>query len=1101
MTAFDAALQAQIMASGPDVSTWLTANAGSGKTRVLTDRVARLLLSGVPPENILCLTFTKAAAGEMQNRLFGTLGAWAMTDDALLINELQKLGETSALDADALSRARTLFARAIDTPGGLKIQTIHAFAAAILRQFPLEAGVAPAFTELDETSARLLQREMIDDMAADPADAVLIANMLTSYASGDFPKLCAEIVSNAPGFEEEFSRETVCDWFGVRGDQSVDDLSAAVMSPATCALISDILPLVAAGSPNDIKVATKLNGIDTVNPGRSDWLLLETVFLTGKKTPVKNVLTKDTLGRLGDLADDFDILKDIVLSAREQRLALESVDATLTLHAFARAFLRRYEGTKSQLGQLDFDDLIRKAARLLTAPGVADWVLFRLDGWVDHILVDEAQDTSPEQWQIIEALAREFTAGTGARAGVNRTLFVVGDPKQSIYGFQGADLAVFDSRRSEFGAQFTAARLVFHDRALQHSFRSSPLILDLVDRVAAGAQGLGRAEPHAAVREALPGRIDLYDPLDKIEKMPAPEFGDTDPRAAHADPAVVLADQLAQRIKTMLATEWITEKDAAAERPLRPGDILVLLRRRSRFLVPFIAACKRHGLPVAGADRLSLNNEIAVQDVVALLTFLDLPDDDLSLAAALRSPLFGWTEQQLFTLAHHRGTQSLWSAFRDGAAAWANDAASLSDLLNKADILRPFDLIETLLTDHDGRKKFAARLGPECHDALDALLDQALAFENAETASLTQFLAWLQSDDADVKRPAPQGQNIIRVMTVHGAKGLEAPVVILPDTGVHAERAGSRLRHLDNGAITLMPNADNLSEVHRAVKDRDKQIEAEEDDRLLYVALTRPQSWLIVAAWNEVKPDKPSWYQQVEAALTEIGFHQMDGFRRASFGQWPVAQHRASPEFDEAIAAPELGELPKSVRRDVLLSPSKLVAAEQQVVVSRTEDARARGVFIHYLLEHLADVAPPVRKQLAHELADHEVGYDAHAAADEALAVLQHPIFAGTSLNEAGFAADLPELNGQAVAGRIDRIVVMDDHLLIVDYKSDREPPTRADLIAPTYCAQMGAYVSALAQIFPNRSIKAAIFWTATNELMSLPNEIVMSALAQATTS
>ncbi|MEO8530314.1 MAG: UvrD-helicase domain-containing protein, partial [Deltaproteobacteria bacterium] len=782
-------------------------------------------------------------------------------------------------------------------------------------------------------------------------------------------------------------------------------------------------------------------------------------------------------------------------------LALEAVEATFVLHAFARAFLRRYEQTKLQLGQLDFDDLIRKSAALLTTPGVADWVLYRLDGWVDHILVDEAQDTSPAQWQIIEALAEEFTAGAGARGHIKRTLFVVGDPKQSIYGFQGADLTVFDTRRVHFEQQFAAANLPFSARALQHSFRSSPLILDLVDRIAKGAVGLGAAEIHRAVVQDLPGRIDLYPPMESVEKAKAPAFGDVEPRVANADPAVLMADQIARRIKEIIATEWVTEKDGGTISAVKPGDILVLLRQRTRFLVPFIAACKRHGVPVAGADRLKLQNEIAVQDVIDVLKFLDLPEDDLSLAAALRSPLFGWSEQQLFTLAHRRQDQTLWSALRDGGANWPADVACLSDLLNRTDVLRPFDLIEALLTEYHGRTKLAARLGAECHDALDALLDQMLTFESAETPSLTQFLAWFQSDEADIKRPSPQGQDIVRVMTVHGAKGLEAPIVILPDAGYHTARGGSRIRALDSGDITLMPTADSLSATHKALNDRDKQASDEEDDRLLYVALTRPQSWLIVAAWNEVKPDKATWYSQIDEAMGAMGARQFDGFRRVETGTWPSSQPKPHSAETTGEASVTLGEVPQIERRLIPLAPSKLVGADHGLSASVEDDARARGVFIHYLLEHLADEPVDHRRALAHELAGIEVGFDAHAAADEALAVLNHPIFQHDSLCEAGFTADLPELNGQAVLGRIDRLVVMEDQILIVDYKSDRLPPTSAEQVGATYLAQMGAYVSALGQMVTDKPVHVAIFWTATNQLMSLPNEIVMSALRSATTS
>jgi ATP-dependent helicase/nuclease subunit A len=1101
MSAFDAAIATQRVAADPGVSTWLTANAGSGKTRVLTDRVARLLLEGVPPENILCLTFTKAAAGEMQNRLYATLGKWSMAEDHKLAKDLREIGADGVLDDADLRRARRLFAQAIDTPGGLKIQTIHAFAAALLRQFPLEAKVAPAFRELDDLGATDLRRTVLDDMATSAHGAALIGTLLVHLPSGQFAPILAEIARSEPDFEQDLTREDVCNWFGLTPGASAASLCSSLLSPEVFRLIQGVIPVLKAGKSSDQTLAAALAKVRPNPADQRDLAALESAVLTKEGALRARLVTKDVADRLGGDAEALADLAADVLAARDTRLALQAVEATLALHTFARDFLTRYRTRKAAMGVLDFDDLIRKAAALLAGSDAAQWVLYRLDGWIDHILVDEAQDTSPAQWQIVEALCREFTAGEGARPGGRRTLFVVGDPKQSIYGFQGADLAVFAHRRGVFGQAFAAAGLAFREQPLLHSFRSSPLILDLVDRVAQGAKGLGRAEQHLAVREELPGRIEVLPPTEKDPTDEKPKFGETNFRVAAADPAVVLADTLALRIKDMLAREWITHKDGGTISPLAPGDILVLLRKRSRFMVPFIAACKRHGLPVAGADRLTLQDEIAVKDVMALLAFLDLPEDDLALAAVLRSPLFGLNEQQVFTLANRRGdAQTLWSQLRDQAALWPDVVARLSALLNLTDLLRPYDLIETILTRDGGRRALAARLGAECHDALDALLETALDYERLGPPSLTGFLEWFQSEATEVKRPAAQGQGLIRVMSVHGAKGLEAPVVILPDTGVHRDPPEGRLQLLPGRGMTLKALKAATPQIQIAARAEEGAADAEEDERLLYVALTRAQSWLIVAAWNEVKGDGSSWYDRIHAAVSSLSPEHLDGRLVARFGAWPAREPQGAVE---AVLAdlPALSPDPARQSRVRFRAPSSLVPHTVGAAAPGEEDARARGLFIHHLLEHLPDFDPAERRTLALERAATETGYDAEAAALEALALLDHPLFLVPSLPEVGFAADLPEARNLPVMGRIDRLADMGTHLLVVDYKSDRHVPSRPQDTDRAYLAQMGAYLSAMRAILPEREVRVAILWTSQGRLMELPNEIVMSALGGATTS
>ncbi|WP_372841855.1 UvrD-helicase domain-containing protein, partial [Phaeovulum sp.] len=571
--------------------------------------------------------------------------------------------------------------------------------------------------------------------------------------------------------------------------------------------------------------------------------------------------TKD--GPAAALMPELDALMERVAAARLRRLALAAAERNAALHRFAAAWLPRYQAKKAAHGWLDFDDLIQRAAALLSDPSVAQWVLFRLDGGIDHILVDEAQDTSPGQWQVIAALAAEFTAGEGARESA-RTLFVVGDAKQSIYSFQGADLAEFETMRKRFATNFEAVARPMQALELAHSFRSSPAILRLVDltfdeRV---ARGLGGAAKHIAFYGDMPGRVDLWPPVPKPEKEDPGDWRDPlDLRGAQNE-AVVLARHIAAEIRRLIdsGAQIPDAKSPGGARRLGEGDFLVLVQRRSALFAETIRACKAAGLAVAGADRLKLGAELAVRDITALLTFLATPEDDLSLAATLKSPLFGWDEAALYALAQPRKGY-LWEALR-GQKQHMETLSILHDLRDAADFLRPYELIERLLARHGGRQRLLARLGPEAEDGIDELFSQALAFESSEVPSLTGFLGWLGADDVDVKRAPSAAGQVIRVMTVHGAKGLESPVVILPDTAKRKDPEAGQILKLPQGPA-WRTNADASPPEIVAARAAEVEKRLDERLRLLYVAMTRAEKWLIVCAAGEVGSGGDSWYSMV----------------------------------------------------------------------------------------------------------------------------------------------------------------------------------------------------------------------------------------------
>ena len=1094
-----AASRAQIRAADPAQSTWLAANAGSGKTRVLTDRVARLLLDGTAPQKILCLTYTKAAASEMQNRLFARLGEWAMLEEGALREALAKLGVEGPIGPKRLAEARRLFARAIETPGGLKIQTIHSFCAALLRRFPIEAGVSPGFRELDDRAAHLLRQEVLEELADQSEPEAVDALARVARNEGALAEVLASFSRNRDAFEPPLDLGAILAALGAPRDLTDARLLDGVYDAGTEELVAALARAMEQGSPSDLKSAHKLRGF---RADRGGLRLLEGVFLTGEgaKDPftakIGSLPTKATrAGSAANLMPEVEELMARVEAARALRITLETAEATAALHAFAAAFLPAYEARKTERGLLDFDDQIRGAAALLADRAVAAWVLYRLDGGIDHILVDEAQDTSPGQWRVIEALAQEFTAGDGAR-GPGRRIFVVGDVKQSIYSFQGADLQTFRAVAEGFADRHRAADVPFQSLDLHYSFRSSDAILRVVDATFAGAaaDGIGGAPTHRAYHTGQPGRVDLWEPIEKADRPEPSVWTNPVDVLPPDDPSVQLARRIADTIGELIERgEQIAVRGVV--RPLTEGDFLVLVRKRGPLFHQIITACKARGLSIAGADRMVLGDQLVVKDLTALLSFLATPEDDLSLAALLRSPLFGWSEDALYRLAQPRGPRTyLWQALRDAPGHEATRAI-LDDLRARADFLRPYELLERVLAYHDGRRRLLARLGPEAEDGLDALLAAALAYEQTDVPSLTGFLVWLASGDTEIKRRVDSGRNALRVMTVHGAKGLEAPVVILPDTAKPHRRDDALFLTPEGSAIWRAKTAE-MPELVAEERARRAAAARDEDLRLLYVAMTRAESWLIVAAAGEVGDEGESWHQLVAVGARAAGMK--DG--RLASGAWP------SPLPGRAVAPPVVedgaplpGPVPPASPKPAPLSPTALGGAKVLPGGGDDgEDGRATGTALHLLLERLPAAPPEARRALAERLAPGAPdlwGRAMSLLADPALAW----VFAADSLAEVALSAPLPEFGGQIMQGTIDRLVVTLDRVLAVDFKSNARVPSRPEDVPGGILRQMAAYAAMLGQIYPDRRIETAILWTATGQLMMLPPQIVGAALAQPT--
>ncbi len=1132
MTLPNDASRDQVRAADPDVSVWVTANAGSGKTKVLTDRVARLLLAGTPPARILCLTYTRAAAAEMQLRLFERLGEWAMLADGALSQRLVEMGlEPGAIDAEARARARRLFARALETPGGLKIQTIHSFCAALLRRFPLEAGVPPGFSELDERAAKLLQDAVIEEMAeAEPA----AFDALAAHLSGDdLAPLVTEILRERSALAAPAAAAEVFATLGLPDGYDATALIGEVFTGGEAQMLGQaIAAMRASNSETDQKKAKKLAALGLAMPDVAALEVLEVledVFLYGAKAkagpfaakidvfPTRATRARDT-GWLAPL----EALMRRVEAARPRRLALAAAKRTLALHRFAAPFLARYEAHKAARGALDFDDLVERARALVEDVATAQWVLWKLDGGIEHILVDEAQDTSPGQWRLIRRLSEAFTA---AAPRAPRTVFVVGDEKQSIYSFQGADPAAFAAMRATFAENLSNGPAPLIAVPLHYSFRSAEAVLRVVDATFTGpaAHGVGAELIHRPFKNRMAGRVDLW-PM-----VPRPEAGENPPwdapvdATAPGDPRLVLARQIAAWLAGLFARGERLEtegREGLTQRPLTPGDVLILVQRRSELFHGIIRELKAAGLPVAGADRLRMGGELAVKDLTALLSFLAAPEDDLSLAAVLRSPLFGWSEDALFRLAHDR-QGSLWQALRGQEATYGATLAVLSDLLDRADFLRPYEMLERVLTRHDGRRRIVARLGAEAEEGIDALLAQALAYERGEVPSLPGFLAWLAAAEVEIKRQTGAAGDAVRVMSVHGAKGLQAPLVILPDTAATESPLNRAL--LSAGPVTLWAGrAEDLPSAAAEVREALRNALRAERQRLLYVAMTRAENWLVVcgAAPGRENAEALGWHRCVADGMQAAGAVRLDAPTgpglRVDNGHWPGATPKETGGAPAPTGLPGWARqpAPAAPRPPAPLSPSglggtKALPGETVDGARETTAALAHGTRVHRALEVLPGQPAGARADILARLFAAPATPPGSAAlaalVSEVLAevvpVLDAPgfahLFAPGTLAEAPLSARLAMPGGgtRVVQGTADRLLMDRERVLAVDFKTNALIPGAPEDVPEGLLRQMGAYAAALDLIFPGRRIEVALLWTRAARVMPLPHDLVMEAL------
>ena len=1163
--------QAQASASDPAASAWVSANAGSGKTHVLAQRVMRLLLQGTNPARVLCLTFTKAAAGEMANRVFDNLGKWTQLDDDALAAEIAAI-EGAPPKKATLDFARTLFARALETPGGLKIQTIHAFCEALLHQFPLEANVPGNFNVMDDAAQKLLMEQARRDIVLsgetglDEAIASAFDRMMGYASDHQIEKILKQLVTRrdeilawltAAGGPEAATKNTMSA-LGFAEQDSSDDLLDDLLGR-----VSDLAPdfdavekaAFANGGTKSVRLANDIVAHRAAKTRAERLSTLSAILLTnGNPRKFGAYPAKSVADAVPGVREAMDAAAHALVEGLERFNTLRQIEATQPLLVVAQALLERYRHLKRSRGLLDYDDLIARTANLLGRSEARSWVLYKLDLGIDHILLDEAQDTSPRQWSIIDQLVEEFFVGKTARI-TKRTLFAVGDEKQSIYSFQGARPESFSTQRRKFDELIAGSQEELRKIALNLSFRSTPQVLGAVDAVfkdPAHLEGLTHEidayDPHTAWRRANPGQVEVWEKL-VGEPSPTPDvWHEHHPALSNPHQSTRLAKVMARRIHDWLdGGEVLHTLDG--DRPVHAGDILVLVRARDTFIPALTRALKDLNVPVAGTDRLALTDHIAVKDLIALGRVVLTPQDDLSLAALLKSPLMGLSEDDLFELANRRDG-SLFDALSDNARKdpFKRAFEKLSRWMDLVDEMPVYEFFARVLGDDRGRHDFYARLGHESEDVLDSFLALALEREQTGLPGLLGFIENLLMEQPEIKREFSEDQREVRIMTVHAAKGLEAPIVFLVDKSSAALASqlepslyewGQQDAPPDQHGYLWVPIAANHGDVSRAAREKVQQLAKDEYRRLLYVGLTRAKDRLIVCGYRSDRaPPQPNWHDMVTTSLGE-NLEQSEVLGEPGSGD-EVCVHRWGGKADEAssgakqvatgtgLAGPEAPlpawvhhRLPQETSLPRPLTPSGAQAliddthsegTPQVSVLLEPEEqpapiARQRGTVIHRLLQVWPTLDPQTAdpKALAYVSASLPLmSKDQQAALVEHLKdVLKSPRL-GPYFDPANSRAEVPVMGQidlasgpRSVSGTIDRMAVFEDRVMLLDYKTSTWVPDTLDEVPQDHLTQMALYRALIARLYPGKSVEAALVWTHAVDaplIMPLPGAVLDEA-------
>ncbi len=862
----------QDIAANPTENVWVQANAGTGKTSVLVQRLLRILFRGeITHAGILCLTYTNAGAGEMRNRILAALRTWVRATDDELIELLNGIAENQPATCADAAHAREIFFTYIDNPELLKIKTIHGFCEEILRRFPIEAGVSPSWTLVSDANQRMLLQDafskLINSSLSNIADGARVtdafAHIVGRISETYLTDLLDILSSQYKYFFDTENNDNYRNYFidTTRYFLNLDDAPAAADDTKTLQNIVNM----ATEEQNTLKKPAKyldtiINLTQQYIDKTIDFEKYKTAYLKADGNKIQAVEKK------GFLQDE----QERVYRINQHNANRQVFDDTVALFDLSYAFAKTYRQMKRARNLLDFEDLILYTRKLFSSPESMGWVLSQLDMSLSHILVDEAQDTSPAQWDIMRMLAGDFFVG-GDTMDSPRSLFVVGDTKQSIYGFQGADPAAFTASREDIASHIKQNLRTIREVPLTQSFRSLPPILRVVDEFFSDAVTMEQTgfnnNRHACFRGECGGLVEMHALVSKQD--------------TGIDTTQYVRD-IADKIKSLIDSGRYSAR-----------DIMVLVQKRNPMAAPLVSELKRRNIDVAGSDRIVLPNFPAVRDMMNMIRFCLNNADDYSLCCVLKSPIYRLKEQDIYNLCKIRNDANKIRANEapDATVTTIFDIlrdvhpeifAHLVKTIENSKNMGPFSFFSNLLN-HDGvRESMIAALGTQIIDPLEEFLTICLSYERTQPGTLHHFIKWFITGASEIKRDMDAAGGV-RIATVHGSKGLEAPVIFLIDT----------VRTPDADAILPIPKNELPAKKHakesnmpntwlwspRGTESARRQIAfdaAKQDDiaeyyRLLYVAMTRARDRLYIYGYTPYKnAPEIAWHTQLWRVLSAM---------------------------------------------------------------------------------------------------------------------------------------------------------------------------------------------------------------------------------------
>jgi len=1202
-------------ACNPAFNATVSASAGSGKTWLLITRIVRLLIAGADPGNIIALTFTRKAAGEMQIRLNQRLFAMATADEKMLEQQLQMIG--CSIDQNNKTIAAGLYEKLIHSLYPIRIQTFHSFCQDILSRFPLEADIPPGFELIEDTS--LLERQAWQALF-DKANP-LIKKSAIKQAS-DFAPAGQKLVEHLDIIMQfcngpDNTLTALSSFLAHRSDWWAYTAHTAQPVDFACRALAQSLQLdenltrdgqkpaaqflnesntekllIFSNLLREIKNITSEKHADSIDTALQDekdsetrFSLIASAFIKkdGEKliqgrqhsAALEKKLGTENASRFIELHDE---IAEKIQRVNEQNKRLLSLKLNSAWYFAGHQYVEIFQQLKREMRLLDFTDLEWKCYELLQHADNAHWVQYKIDQRIDHILIDEFQDTNPTQWHLLSPILEEIAAGPEQRA---RSVFLVGDEKQSIYSFRRANPAL-----QFMASQWLADNLQARATPLDFSRRSSAAIIECVNQIFEQPDIkdiMTGYSMHDTWLKTLPGQVMLCELFEEDETVRDDAANDSttsdvaeDSNHATSRQAGYFRNPLKQPREISLKT--IRHKEAGyiarqilqlknghslitdnnVVRPLEFGDIMILMRNRTHIDI-YEDALKQHGIAFIGSKKGGLLDNLEIQDLICLLNTLITPYSDLALAQVLKSPIFNASDEDLILIARENNAAHWYERLLHLAADPEDNTVrpALSEALRRAASLLPrwqqlaeqlpvHDCLDRIFSEGNIIKRYVAANRTANREKVAAncqrFLELSLETDSGRYPSITRFLQQLNhlkyySSNPPEEPLSKSDESRVRLMTIHGSKGLESPVVFLADcnsTSSNRDTYASLVRWPAEESrpvnFQLQLNKDNTDQVTQKLQQEKLGEQTREELNLLYVALTRAREQLYISGIKNRKSNDRSWYQIIasgmeniterETTIDDIGCRV---FRHLAYDAVTVTQPDAPAmpsdtqrNIDQRLLKPIEPQYLNKPAANNMIAPSLFIdedfatetvpdsegtAAQQTALDAKT--ARWRGIIIHRIIEQLCKsktypavklTVEPIYQQLKADIALLQPAYieQLDSCIQEAVSLFNHADFTAI-FNPATDTLTYNEMplmykqGTQTVYGIVDRVIRSENSVQIIDYKSHRFAATEtAENVAEQFATQLQYYADGIRRLWPTHKVRAGILFTQQQEMVWL---------------